>query len=207
MHGMLTAHAMATGYPGANGVASGGTSSMRANRMVAVMVTLLWLVAAAPAFACSCAAGLVRPTSGSTEAEEWRRGEAYRKGLIEQAGDSFRDGREILVFATVYRQELVEDAADPHYGGVRSFLRVEELWSGSFDREAVITIGGAGMAVTSCDWRLHIGDYRPLVLYRINDEIVVLAGHCSQVLARAIYRQGLLATVTGRREPLAKYAR
>ncbi len=180
---------------------------MPARLLVVATAAILALALATPALACSCAAGLVRPTSGSTEAEEWRRGEAYRKGLIEQAGDSFRDGREILVFATVYRQELVEDATDPHFGGVRSFLRVEELWSGAFAREAVITIGGAGMAVTSCDWRLHIGDYRPLVLYRINDEIVVLAGHCSQVLARAIYGQGLLATVTGRREPLAKYAR
>jgi hypothetical protein len=63
------------------------------------------------------------------------------------------------------------------------------------------------MAVTSCDWPLHVGDYRPLVLYRINHEIVVLAGHCSQLLARAIYRQGLLTTVTGRREPMVRFPR
>lgn len=167
--------------------------------------TALALAVAMPAFACSCAASLARPTAARTEVEEWRVGEAYRRGLIEQAGDSFRDGREILVFATVYRQELVEDPADPQFGGVRSFLRVDELWSGAVGREVVITIGGAGMPVTSCDWRLHVGDYRPLVLYRISEEIIVLAGQCTQTLARAVYREGLLTTVTGRREPLTRF--
>jgi len=180
---------------------------MPARLLIAAVAAVVALVLATPALACSCDVGLVRPAAANTEAEEWRVGEAYRKGLIEQAGDSFRDGREILVFATVYRQELVEDASDPHYGGMRSFLRIDELWSGAIGRDVVIAVGGAGMPVTSCDWRLHVGDYRPLVLYRINEEIVVLAGHCSQVLARAVYRQGLLATVTGRREPLAKFPR
>jgi hypothetical protein len=180
---------------------------MLARMCAAVAATVVALAVAAPALACSCAPGLVRPAVGKTEAEEWRLGEAYRKGLIEEAAESFRDGRAILVFATVYRQELVEDAADPQFGGVRSFLRIEELWSGAIGRDIALTVGGAGMAVTSCDWRLHVGDYRPLVLYRINEEIVVLAGHCSQVLARAIYRQGLLATVTGRQEPMVRFPR
>ncbi len=179
-------------------------------RLAGLATLLVALLSGGAALGCSCPQPPFDTLIARNDDEAWRLGEQLRKWLIAIAGDRYRreSSDNLLYMATVWRQELVSESDGAAPGSVRSWIHVHEVWRGPTVAEIVLTsnTNGSSSVPYSCTWRLQLGAYRPLVLLRAPDGRFELAGICDQVFAEQIVEHGLLPTLIGRSEPLARHA-